>query len=107
MVTNILTKDGFLTNEVILDLRKQIVLNSLYLDDYENDYGFNTDQVCTFFDGFLSFIGEMMAEDGISDKDFFERLPDYDTKENLIAWYDCFNENPFDIDCLSELDKTM
>lgn len=100
MVTNILTNDGFLTNEVILDLRKQIVLNSIYLRDYENDYNFDPKEVITFFDGYLDYIGEIMEEDGISDEEFWERLPDYDNEKYLLGWYDCFDENPFNVNCL-------
>lgn len=100
MVTNILTNDGFLTNEVILDLRKQIVLNSIYLRDYENDYNFDPKEVITFFDGYLDYIGEIMEEDGISDEEFWERLPDYDNEKYLLGWYDCFDKNPFNVNCL-------
>ena len=100
MVTNILTNDGFLTHEVILDLRKQIVLNSIYLCDYENDYNFDPKEVIAFFDGYLDYIGEIMEEDGISDEEFWERLPDYDNEKYLLGWYDCFDENPFNVNCL-------
>ena len=100
MVTNIFTNDGFLTTEVILDLRKQIVLNSIYLRDYENDYNFDPKEVITFFDGYLDYIGEIMEEDGISDEEFWERLPDYDNEKYLLGWYDCFDENPFNVNCL-------
>ena len=103
MVTNILTNDGFLTNEVILDLRKQIVLNSIYLRDYENDYNFDPKEVITFFDGYLDYIGEIMEEDGISDEEFWERLPDYDNEKYLLGWYDCFDENPFNVNCLKAI----
>ena len=100
MVTNILTNDGFLTHEVILDLRKQIVLNSIYLCYYENDYNFDPKEVIAFFDGYLYYIGEIVEEDGISDEEFWERLPDYDNEKYLLGWYDCFDENPFNVNCL-------
>ena len=103
MVTNIFTNDGFLTTEVILDLRKQIVLNSIYLRDYENDYNFDPKEVITFFDGYLDYIGEIMEEDGISDEEFWERLPDYDNEKYLLGWYDCFDENPFNVNCLKAI----
>ena len=37
-----------------------------------------------------------MREDhpGFDDKDFWELLPDYDTPEQLLDWYYCFEEDP-------------
>ena len=68
--------------------------------DYENDYNFDPKEVITFFDGYLDYIGEIMEEDGISDEEFWERLPDYDNEKYLLGWYDCFDENPFNVNCL-------
>ncbi len=91
-------ENGWLKDEIIIDLRKQIYLNSLFFSDYENSYGIDSHQVCNFFDGFISFITELMNEDGIPDEDFFKRLDEYDTDENLLNWYDCFCENPFTLE---------
>ena len=44
---------------------------------------------CDFFDGYMEYIGELMAEDG---------LGAYDTPENLENWYGCFcDEDPLPI----------
>lgn len=91
-------KNGWIKDEIIIDLRKQIILNSLFYSDYENSYGIDTHQVCDFFDGFISFISELMDEDGIPDEDFFKHLDMYDTEENLLEWYGCFVDNPFNLE---------
>jgi len=77
-------------------LRQEIPLGSLYVADYRNSFGIDPHKVCDFFDGFLEFVGEEMREDhpGFDDKDFWELLPDYDTPEQLLDWYYCFEEDP-------------
>lgn len=40
-------------------LRKQIVLNSLYLRDYENSYGIDPHAVQNYFDGFVEYLCEV------------------------------------------------
>ncbi|HKM08490.1 MAG TPA: hypothetical protein VJ869_16145 [Sphaerochaeta sp.] len=85
-----------MTKEKLWELRQEIVLNSLYYADYENSMGYTTHSVCDFFDGYLSYIGELMEEDGFGDDHFFEQLPNYNTMENLWNWYGCFETSPFE-----------
>jgi len=40
-------------------LRKQIVLNSLYVSDYENSYGIDPHAVQSYFDGFVEYLCEV------------------------------------------------
>lgn len=94
----ITNENGWLKDEIIIDLRKQIYLNSLFFSDYENSYGIDSHQVCNFFDGFIDYISELMDEDGMSDEDFFNNLDKYDTAGNLLDWYGCFDENPFTLE---------
>lgn len=86
---------GWLTEKSLIQLRKEITLNSLFISDYENSFGISPKQVCEFFDGFLSYIDELMEENGVADKDYWDEFSSYDTEENLLAWYGCFTENPF------------
>lgn len=71
------------------NIRKDIVLNSLYYSDYENRYGYNVYMICNFFDGFLEYVENLMFEDipGFKDEKFFDYLAEYDTKENIWEWY--------------------
>ena len=94
----ITNENGWLKDEIIIDLRKQISLNSLFFSDYENSYDIDSHQVCNFFDGFIDYISELMDEDGVSDEDFFKNLDKYDTTDNLLEWYGCFDENPFTLE---------
>lgn len=42
-----------LTEEEVEKLRKQIVMGSLYVADYENTFGVNPNEVCSYADGYL------------------------------------------------------
>jgi hypothetical protein len=77
-----------LTKGWLWKLRQEIVLNSLYYKDYENSFGYDSHDVCDFFDGYLEDLGNQMKADGISDNDFFKHLPEYDTPQNLWNWYE-------------------
>lgn len=80
----------------VLKLRKQIVLNSLYVSDYENDMDVDPRSASVFFEGFMEFICELAVNDGFSltYENFGEFIRRYDTDENLEAWWNCFEECP-------------
>lgn len=82
--------------EDVVQLRNEIVLGSLFLDDYKNSFGYDEKKVCTFFDGYLSYIGELMEERGIPDNAFWMRISEFDTEENLKAWFFMFDDDPFE-----------
>lgn len=42
------------TKDELVELRKQIALNSVYYADYRNDFGVDEHKVCDFFDGFVN-----------------------------------------------------
>lgn len=42
-----------LTYEQLKQLRGEIVLNSLFLNDYQNSLGIDPQKVCDFFNGYL------------------------------------------------------
>lgn len=90
-----------LTIEQLAQLRKDIVLNSIYVSDYENRFDIDKHIVCDFFDGFMSYCEELEKEEfgedsDMSMKDFFEK---YDTIDNLVEWYymhEEFGDEEFD-----------
>lgn len=86
----------WMTKEQLWALRRQIVLGSLYLSDYVNTFGIDRHAVCDFFDSFLSFLGEKMADEipGYDDRHFSKHLRAYDTPDELWEWYGCYEENP-------------
>lgn len=95
-----------MTSEQLWALRKQIVLNSLYYSDYRNTFGIDCRVVCDFFDSYLSYLEELMADDSAdyTDEDFFALLPRYDTPDNLWNWYGCYESDPLPRETRQETD---
>lgn len=78
-----------LTSAELLQLRKEIILNSILVYDYTNSFGFNPWDICSFFDGYVSYLNELAREDGYEDIDY---LTKYDTEENLYSWLLCYDD---------------
>ncbi|MBQ8962487.1 MAG: hypothetical protein IJ089_13820 [Clostridia bacterium] len=79
---------GF-TKETLWALRKEIVLNSLFIADYRNSLHIDPHMVCNFFDGFLEEVETQMEEEipGFDDAHFFDHLPKYDNPDRLWDYY--------------------
>ena len=78
-----------LTSAELLQLRKEIILNSILVYDYTNSFGFNSWDICSFFDRYVSYLNELAREDGYEDIDY---LTKYDTEENLYSWFLCYDD---------------
>ena len=68
-------------------LRNEILLNSLFISDYENSFGLDPREVNAFFDGYLDYLEDLMLENNCSDENYFDNLEKYDTLENLWNYY--------------------
>lgn len=87
------------TKEDLQSLRNEIVLNSLFVSDYENSFGISAKSVCDFFDSYMEFLSELAFEDNFkvgnpkegnhTYSEFFEK---YDTIDNLMEWYGCYED---------------
>ena len=87
---------GWLTDKALVQLRKEICLDSIYISDYTNSFGIDPKQVCDFFDGYGDYLIELMNEDRKDgDNNYFALRAEYDTEKNLLGWYGCFDWNPF------------
>ena len=78
-------------------LRKEIVLNSLYISDYKNTLGLDPHEVCDFFDGFVEYMAELLAEEygDVPVSEYYDYLYKYDDEANLEEWWNMFEECPF------------
>ena len=86
-------KNLLLTKEELWDLRKEIVLNSLFTSDYENTHHILPKNVQDFFDGYIEYLYELAEENG-ENPDIQDLCIKYDNADNLENWYYCFDENP-------------
>lgn len=85
------TEDGWLKEDYLWSLRQQIVLNSLYVSDYQNSFGIDEHKVCDFFDGYISFLTELEKEKYGKELDNISAFFDeFDNEENLKKWYGHF-----------------
>jgi hypothetical protein len=77
-----------LTHEDLKTLRNDVVMGSIYYADYQNSFHFNVYDVSNFFDGYESYIRELMEEDNADDSQFDQ----YENLNNLIGWYNCYDD---------------
>lgn len=91
-----------LTQTELQKLRGQIVLNSLYISDYHNNLRINKHKVYDFFEGYVSYLGELIEEDypNAKDNDWWGLMKDYDIIDNLWNWYCMFDEDPLPRDSM-------
>lgn len=79
-----------LTADELWTLRTEITLNSLYIADYHNSFGFKAKHICYFFDGYMDFIYELCEEKGL--ECVVENAIKFDNKTNLESWFNCFDD---------------
>ena len=79
---------GF-TKESLWALRREVMLNSLFIADYRNSRHIDPHVVCDFFDGFLEDVEARMEDEipGFNDVHFFDYLPKYDNPDTLWDYY--------------------
>ena len=84
-----------LTNEQLIKLRKEIVLNSLFISDYENSFGIDPHNVCDFFDSYLEeceYIpnenGDLLCDLELTGDDYYNALFNIaNNNDNLIDYF--------------------
>ena len=83
-----------MNRQQLWELREEIVLNSLFLTDYDNSFRIDNNKVCNFFEGYVEFLYELAEDDGQQGLTFFEIANRYDSEDNLWEWYNCYDEDP-------------
>lgn len=76
-----------LNKDDLWELRKEIVLNSLFISDYKNTFGFSANSMCSFFDGYMDYLEELAKEDGKTNLTISELTDAYDNADNLFDYY--------------------
>ena len=73
-------------------LRKQIILNSVYLPDYINEYDIPEEIVFNFFDGWLEYCDNLIQEKygDPEDYNFWLRFKEFDDCKCLNEYRDTF-----------------
>lgn len=77
-----------MTKKELKQLRKEIVLNSIFIKDYSNSFGIDPEKVCNFFDGYLE---DLSDKYNTRDLDIILK---HDNIANLWSYYNCFCFDP-------------
>ena len=91
-----------LSKEDLKKLRSEIVLNSLYIADYENSFDIPAKDVCDFFDGYVEELYYIMLEEigedkvkELNDTEYYKELFKRDNIDNLYNYYYGIENNSF------------
>lgn len=75
-------KAGKFTRKELEKLRSEIILDSLYTDDYTNSFNIDEELLQDFFDGYSNYLNELKEDpEGANPTD------DFDNIDNLENWY--------------------
>lgn len=75
-----------LTKKQLKQLRKEIVLNSLFISDYNNSLYIDNNAVCAFMDAYLENLCDIASCDGY-EGDVIDIIHKYDNIDNLYNYY--------------------
>ena len=76
-----------LSSKQLKALRKQVVLNSLFLNDYKNDLYIKPETACNFFNSYLDNLYDLAISNGFNNLGVFDVIALYDNLKNLKAFY--------------------
>ena len=76
-----------LTKRDLQRLRNQIILNSLFLDDYSNTFDITEKDCCYFFDGYVDYLVELADSEKFNYSDIGDVFNKYDNIDNLYNFY--------------------
>ena len=91
-----------LTINELWQLREEIVLYSIKYADYDNSFDFYPNDVCSFFEGYADYLDELQSEGDSS-------IPalEYDSKENLWSWFNCYEDLSWVRHCKKEVKENI
>lgn len=81
-----------LSQSELWSLRMEVCVNSLFVCDYENSYGFDANAVCDFFDGYYDFMWELAEEEHGEDVTHNFVMEKYDNEDTLWQWFNCYDD---------------
>ena len=83
-----------LSKTQLKQLRKEIVLNSLFISDYENSFNIDANDVCIFFEGYFEDLCYILKDEigeeeynKLSSDNFYKKVFEKDNIDNLCNYY--------------------
>lgn len=80
--------------DALHQLKKEIILNSLFLKDYKNTLFIKEKTACSFFDSYIEYLHELASDDGFNSDDVIDVINKYDTLDNLYNYYSLYESDP-------------
>lgn len=80
-----------LTKGDLWELRREIVLNSLFVNDYENSFGFSSKSMCDFFESYMEHLWNLAYEE-YANPTIDIVFEEFDNADNLYDWYMCYDD---------------
>lgn len=68
-------------------LRKEIILGSIFYNDYKNSLNIDEKIVCNFFDGYLDYLTDTYMDDYMN-MDYYDFLKKYDNIDTLLYYFE-------------------
>lgn len=88
--------------EDLAKLRKEIVLNSLYTEDYENSFEIEPKKVQDFMDGYMEELNEILFDkkgkdfvNSLSSNEYYNEIFALDNIDNLYNYYESIENVDF------------
>ena len=80
------------TSAELWALRKKVVVNSVYLADFANNYGISEVSLSNFFEGYYDYmreLAELQYGKGVEDYLVYKV---FDVEDTLYGWFNCFDD---------------
>ena len=75
-------------SETLWNLRNEIVLGSIFVNDYENSLGIDASDVCNFFDSYMEYLSCIhYDENNGTDDTFWGYVAEHDNIVNLYNFF--------------------
>ena len=81
-----------LSQSELWGLRMEVCVDSSFVCDYENSYGFDANAVCNFFDGYYFFMWELATEEHGKDVTHDFVMETYDNENTLWRWFNYYDD---------------
>ena len=81
-----------LTKKELWKLRNEICVNSVFVHDYDNSFGYDSKAVSDFFDGYYDFMWELATEENGKHITHDFVMSNYDNEETLWEWFCCYDD---------------
>ena len=82
-----------LTKKELKQLRNDIILSSVFVNDYNNTLFIKAKTASAFFDSYIDYLCDLASDDNFNG-DIVDIMNKYDNIDNLYNYYLCYEDDP-------------